>query len=268
MRAPLILLPPSEGKASGGSGPAFTDGSISFPGLDADRRRVAAALAEAMDDDALAAKLLGVKGAALDAARRANREVLTAPTRRAILRYTGVLYDALDYPSLPGTLKRRAAKQVVIFSGLWGATRAADPIPDYKLKMGGSLPGIGKLNSFWKPSLTAALAPLVEGQAVWDLLPNEHVAAWNPDPSSMRTRISVKFIDEATDPATGERKRTVVNHWNKLLKGALVRHVLETQLSDHEGLTRFVHPLGYAYEPSLTTESKGVVQVSLLAQRD
>lgn len=268
MTAPLILLPPSEGKATGGKGPAFHDGSISFPELDANRRRVTEALIALMDDDAAAAKLLGVKGAALEAAREANRSVLGSPTERAILRYTGVLYDALNYPSLPATLKKRASKQVVIFSGLWGAVRAADPIPDYKLKMGGSLPGLGKMNSFWKPSLTDALAPLVDGQAVWDLLPNEHVAAWNPDPSSLRTRISVKFVDEATDPTTGERKRSVVNHWNKLLKGALVRHVLETQLSDHEGLSGFDHPLGYVYDPSLTTEAKGVIAVTLVAHRD
>ncbi|NLA34404.1 MAG: peroxide stress protein YaaA [Actinobacteria bacterium] len=268
MKKPLILLPPSEGKAVGGSGPAFTDGSISFPELDADRRRVAAALAAAMDDDALAAKLLGVKGAALESARAANRAVLSAPTQPAILRYTGVLYDAFDYPSLSPAIKKRAAQQVVIFSGLWGAVRAGDPIPHYKLKMGASLAGLGKLNTFWKPSLTAALAPLVDGQAVWDLLPNEHVAAWNPEPGSLRTRISVKFVDEATDPSTGQRKRSVVNHWNKLLKGALVRHVLETQLSDHDGLARFEHPLGYVYDPALTTEARGVTRVTLIAQRD
>lgn len=268
MSTPLILLPPSEGKAPGGSGPSVSDGSLSFPELDAERRKVAEALAAAMDDDALAAKLLGVKGATLDAAREANRRVLVSPTLPAIERYTGVLYDALDWPSLPGRLKRRGANQIVIFSGLWGAVRATDPIPDYKLKMGGSIPGIGKVNTFWRPSLTPALDPLVRGRTVWDLLPNEHSAAWNPDPASPRTRISVKFIDEATDPKTGERKRTVVNHWNKLLKGALVRHVLDTGLDDPEGLRTFDHPLGYVFDSSLTVERKGVVTVSLVAQRD
>ena len=42
--APIVLLPPSEGKADGGTGPPWTPGSISFPELDASRRKVAAAL--------------------------------------------------------------------------------------------------------------------------------------------------------------------------------------------------------------------------------
>lgn len=266
-KAPLILLPPSEGKSAGGTGPAFSEASLSFDELDPLRVRVAAALSDAMADDAKAAKLLGVKGAALEAARTANRNVMVSPTLRAVERYTGVLYDALDFATLSATAKRRAAKQIIIFSGLWGAVAAADPIPDYKLKMGASLPGVGKLATTWRQPLTDALAPVVAGRTVWDLLPNEHAAAWAPDPASMRSRISVKFIDETTDRATGETKRSVVNHWNKLLKGALVRHVLDTQLCDHRGLADFDHPLGYRYDDSLTVERKGVTQVSLIAPR-
>ena len=78
---PLILLPPSEGKAPGGSAPAWQAGSGAFPELDARRATVAKALVAAMrKPTASRSKLLGVKGVALAQATTANLEVLTSPT--------------------------------------------------------------------------------------------------------------------------------------------------------------------------------------------
>ena len=267
MTAPLILLPPSEGKATGGTGAPWAPGSGSFPELDTSRAKVAAALKRAMRSNATSVgKLLGVKGDALAAARDGNREVLTRPTMAAIERYTGVLYDALDYASLPARSRKRGDDQLVVFSGLWGLVRPTDPLPDYKLKMGASLAPYGRLATFWRPQITAALDPLVNGRTVWDLLPNEHAAAWQPDDGSFGARISVRFVDDVGDGP--ERKLTVVSHWNKLLKGALVRHILATQIDDPTGLAAFDHPLGYRYVPSLTETTGGRTNVSLVARRD
>jgi cytoplasmic iron level regulating protein YaaA (DUF328/UPF0246 family) len=213
-----------------------------------------AALVRAMAGGAAArGKLLGVKGEALAAATTANREVVTAPTLPAIERYTGVLYDALEHASLSSMAQRRAARQVRILSGLWGVVAPGDPIPDYKLKMGASLKVIGKLSTWWRPAVTEALAAELRGRAVWDLLPNEHRAAWVPDlagPGAPRVVISVRFADVVR--RDGRTELVTVAHWNKLLKGALVRHVLVTQLADVDGLAEFEHPLGYVYEPGLT----------------
>src|SRR4249920_2338944 len=133
---PLILLPPSEGKAGGGDGSPWTPGTLSID-LDTQRKTAIRALAAAMKgNEAARARLLDVKGKALAAATAANRGVAKAPTMPAIERYTGVLYDALDHRSLSAAQRRRLDASVVIFSGLWGAVMPADPIPDYKLKMG------------------------------------------------------------------------------------------------------------------------------------
>jgi cytoplasmic iron level regulating protein YaaA (DUF328/UPF0246 family) len=270
-RTPVVLLPPSEGKSSGGTRPAWHPGSTSFPELDERRQEVIAALAVAVagGPDAATAKLLGVKGVALEAAVTANLDVATGPTRPAIERYTGVLYDALDAASLPAPVRRRLRAQVVIFSGLWGLVQPGDLIPDYKLKMGATLPGPGKLATWWRPAVTEALAPLVEGRVVWDLLPNEHAAAWAPAapgsrrPGAPKAVVDVRFLDEA-DPDGGERRFTTVSHWNKLLKGALVRHVLTTQLTEPDGLAAFRHPEGYVYDPSLTVERGGRTEVAFV----
>lgn len=118
---PLILLPPSEGKAAGGTGVAWTSGTM-VVGLDAERRKVIAALATAMRaGEADRAKLLGVTGQTLADATAADRRITKSPTLPAIERYTGVLYDALDGGSLTAAQRGRLVASVVIVSGLWGA---------------------------------------------------------------------------------------------------------------------------------------------------
>jgi cytoplasmic iron level regulating protein YaaA (DUF328/UPF0246 family) len=265
-RPPLILLPPSEGKADGGSGPAWAPGTLVDPDLDDRRAKVLAAMVRTMKrSQAARAKLLGVKGDALAAATAANLEVLTAATLPAIERYTGVLYEALDAASLSASHRRRLDAQVRIFSGAWGLVGPADPIPDYKLKMGAAVAPLGKLSTWWRPSITAALAEPVADRTVWNLLPNEHAAAWalalDGSAGSPASLISVRFLDAVH--RGGRTELVTVNHWNKLLKGALVRHVLASQLADREGLVEFDHPLGYRFEPDLTVVDPDGVRVAV-----
>jgi cytoplasmic iron level regulating protein YaaA (DUF328/UPF0246 family) len=215
-------------------------------------------------------RLLGVKGDALAAATAANRAVRTGPTMPAIERYTGVLYDALDAGSLPARDKKRLAAQVVIFSGLWGASMPGDPLPDHKLKMSAALAPVGRLSTWWRAPLTDALAPLVERRVVWNLLPIEHDAAWAPPtPGSGAAGapagvLTVRFLDETTARKGTPRTFTTVNHWNKLLKGALVRHVLATGADEPDALTAFEHPEGYVYDASLTEDVGDRVVISMV----
>jgi len=265
-RPPLLFLPPSEGKAPGGRGPAWEPGSMRFAELDDRRAKAMAALARAMKrSEAGRAQLLGVKGAALAAATATDATVADGPTLPAIERYTGVLYDALDAGGLSATHRRRLAGQVVIFSGLWGLLAPRDPVPDYKLKMGARLAPMGRLSSWWRPAVTEALTPVVKDRVVWDLLPNEHGAAWAP--AAIRAGgpaliVKVRFLDEVD--REGERRLVTVSHWNKLLKGALVRHVVAHQLTDPAGLDAFAHPKGYRFEPQLTERDGDRVTVALV----
>ncbi len=263
----MILLPPSEGKATGGKGPPWESVDQSFPALADPRREVVHALVEAMGGSSEArSKLLGVKATKAEEATAVNLDVATAPTMPAIDRYTGVLYDALNYPSLPAKVRRDVDRQVVVFSGLWGVVRPTDPIPDYKLKMGASLPGLGKPARFWKPLISDAMAGAITASGtntVWDLLPNEHTAAWYPSVAGRRIR--VRFLDDVVK--NGERTLVTVSHWNKLLKGALVRHVVEHGLDDPAGLVDFDHPEGYRYEPSLTETTGTTTDIALVTRR-
>lgn len=254
---PLILLPPSEGKASGGLGPAWAPGTMAVD-LDEQRIQVMAALLRAMRGSAVArAKLLGVKGGALEAATEADRTLQSARTMRAIDRYTGVLYDALDARSLSSAHRRRLDAGVVIVSGLWGAVAPADPIPAYKLKMGASLPRLGKLSTWWRADLSARLLERARGRPVWNLLPNEHAAAWRA-PEDLN-QYTVRFLERREDGAL-----TAVSHWNKFLKGALVRLLLAAPDAGPDDLTRWEHPAGFRYEPALTERHAGITLLSFV----
>lgn len=215
----LILLPPSEGKAPGGRGAPWAAGRLALPELD-ERR----------------AELLGALGADHPAHR--------GGTRPAIDRYTGVLYRELDAPALETAARARLSRQTLILSGLWGAVGPRDPIPDYKLKMGARVDPLGKLSTWWRPHLTQALAPRAGGAIVWDLLPNEHAAAIDWDRLSPRRRVTVQFLD---------REGRTVSHWNKLLKGSIVRWLVETGASDPADLAELDHPQGYRLDLGSST---------------
>ncbi len=239
-RPPILLLPPSEGKAVGGRGGPWRPATMAHD-LDDARADVLSALAAAGDG-----------------------EVAGAPTTAAIERYTGVLYGALAYGELDRTHRRRVDVQVVIFSGLWGLVAPRDPIPTYRLKMSAAVPGLGRLATWWRARLGPVLDAHVDGRVVWDLLPGEHAAAW-PASGAPRRRIAVRFLDEV-DRGRG-RELVTVSHWNKLLKGSLVRHVVARQPEAPDGLADFEHPQGYEYRPDLTVVDGDRTVVSLVARR-
>jgi uncharacterized protein len=256
---PLILLPPSEGKALGGTGDPWAPGVMAID-LDEQRRKVIAALATAMrGEEAERAKLLGVSGRSLADASAADRQVTKSPTLPAIERYTGVLYDALDHRSLTPAERRRLAKSVVIVSGLWGAVMPADPLPAYRLKMSAALPKLGKLSTWWREPLTEALTGLARGRPIWNLLPKEHDAAWTPPDD--RGQFVVRFLDRRADGSLA-----AVSHDNKSLKGALVRFLVAHPDAAPRDLARWKHPGGYRYS-GRASERHGATTVVAMVRR-
>jgi cytoplasmic iron level regulating protein YaaA (DUF328/UPF0246 family) len=269
----VILLPPSESKKPGGRRGPWQESKMSVP-AEAQRLAVMGALALALEGtEADLSKLFGVKGDALADAARVNAAVATSPTMAAIERYTGVLYGALDAASLDPLQRRRFNRQVRIFSGLWGAVGPSDPIPNYKLKMGATLPGLSpsgttRLSRFWRPGLTEALqdSMKIDRQSVlWNLLPNDCADALGPLPP--RRQFSVRFFeaDAAFDHDPSQLR--VVNHWNKLLKGSLVRWLLNAQPTDVAALEAFDHPLGYRWMPEFD-DATGATHVAALVRME
>ena len=225
--------------------------------LDDQRVKVIKSLRSAMRANATSrGALLGVKGEALAKATLANRSVFESPKTPAIKRYTGVLYDAADLDSLDKPARVILDECVLIFSGLWGLVAPSDPIPDYKLKMGARLGSLGRLSSWWKPTLSTRLNEVADGRQVWNLLPQEHDAAWDRAGSGAGAdgtsrQISVSFLEPSKSGSL-----VAVSHWNKFLKGALVRHLLENPSITPEDLTDWDHPSGFRLDLA-RTETEG-----------
>ena len=215
-------------------------------------------------------KLLGVKGAALEQAMADNASLGEAPTLPAIERYTGVMYDAIDYRSLGDDARKAFDRSAIIMSGLFGVVRPSDMIPAYKLKMGAKLLRRGTCAAIWKPLISKSLVSEAEDRVVWDLLPNEHSAAWDPSKVPCEARFTVKFLQRGAD---GQFK--TVTHLSKLLKGALVRHLVSNSAEANKAdsalrlAAGFTHPEGYEFDPDLTTEVDRTTElVFLKIQRD
>lgn len=174
----LILLPPSETKSRPTRGTPMRVEALAFPELSGLREEVLDGLVEASGlDDAM--EVLGVP-ATLGAEVEANLTIRTRPARPAIEIYTGVLYDALDWPtmSLPG--RRRAARRLVISSAVYGAVRAGDRIAPYRTSICASLPGVGKLDRRWRAALDPVLTPAAGPGLIVDCRSGPYAATWRP----------------------------------------------------------------------------------------
>jgi cytoplasmic iron level regulating protein YaaA (DUF328/UPF0246 family) len=180
-------------------------------------------------------KLLGARGALLDHAREANVSLLGARTMPAGERYTGVVWEALALATAAEPVRRRAASSIAVVSALHGVVGVADPIPDYRLKIGASLAPLGKLSTWWRGPVTAALAQWTAGRFVVDLLANDQRAAWEPPPRARGVR--VQFADRGSTRAGG-----VVGHDAKAAKGRLARHLLESEGDPLDALHEWTDP--------------------------
>ncbi len=238
----LIVLPPSEGKAPGGRKPWVPE-SGRYGAFGPARREVASALSVAMAGGPDARrKLLGVGGPLLERAAIANAALVGAPTLPAHERYRGVVHDHLDVASLPPVERRRAYASVIILSALLGAVALTDPVPDYKLKMGATLPGLGPVSRFWGPVLAAGLDGTGRRGETLDLLPDEHAAAWQP----RGPRVTHVRFDQ---PGPAGTRRKAAGHAAKAVKGMLARYVILTPGALRDALPGFTWE-GWTFDPA------------------
>ena len=199
----LVVLPPSETKATGGSHPAVDFSSLSFGSLNSIRERIAADLVALSANREAAMETLKL-GPRLADEVTANAALLESSTMPALERYTGVLYDALSPSDLPETGRARLA----IGSALFGVIGGDDLIPRYRLSAGMKLDG-KTLRAWWGSAVTDALA---DCGFVIDMRSGAYQNL-GPVPGALTIRV------EQAD--TGK----VVSHFNKHYKGLLAREL-------------------------------------------
>lgn len=266
----LLLLPPSEGKATPKpTNKVYKDCLAnkrynSFPILNEHRLELIKALQDLINRQGGWEEIFEVKGVALEAAIRDNRNILEAPTLPARELYNGVLYTALNYPTLTKEQKELYNAQTLIFSGLYGLLRPTDRIARYKLKASADMGGlVGKLSHFWRSRIAEVLRTETRGKVIWNLLPEQHqrIAELPGDISAVH---EIKFVKRVVRSGVAEWK--TISHHSKNLKGAFVRYLLEKDPTKPKDLRDFTHPDGYQYEPSLSVESRSASQLVFAAE--
>ncbi|MHB1171336.1 MAG: YaaA family protein [Lacisediminihabitans sp.] len=212
----LILLPPSETKRGGGAdGTALDLSRLSFPELTKPRRTVLAATRSlARNASAMATALRLGPTQHFELIR--NRELGRSPLLPALERYTGVLYDALDAPSLSDAARAFAESHVVIHSALFGLLGASDPIPAYRLSHDSRLPGL-PLKRVWREPISSLLGDRHE--LILDLR-SEAYAELGPAGGGA----NAFYLRVVSVGPNGQRR--ALNHFNKKGKGEFVRALL------------------------------------------
>ncbi len=181
----LILLPPSEGKNEGAHEQVLSLAKLSFSKYLTDSR------------------VRAVTESKLKAAK--------AKTSAAIDIYSGVLYQSLDYSSLSARARKRADKEIVIISALFGALRPQDQILTYKMKIKSSL---------WKVAVSQALESL-NSDLIIDCRSSTYAGVWTPDPSKT---VAVRVFQ------VKKGKRSVITHMSKKYRGEFTQILLKSKM--------------------------------------
>ena len=135
-----------------------------------------------------------------------KEEIKSRKAKKAILRYSGVAFEYLDYQTLPEDAKEYLNENLIIFSNLFGILKPTDLIPFYTLKQGAK-PGFD-IYKFYAPHI----------QKVLDEYDDEYIdlrAKFYEKMFKPKNSISFKFI----------KNNKVVSHFAKAYRGTLTRHI-------------------------------------------
>ncbi len=204
----LVLIPPSEGKSQGGDQKPLEN-------IKSETGKVVE-LIQKQDD---VEKLYGVKGKNAQDAHALNANLLKSQTFPAIKRYTGVVYNAIEYDTLSKKAQTFFHVHFRIVSAMFGLVKPNECIPEYKIKLSKL-----KLDSYWRPILSKKLQHFY----VIDLLAEEQRKAVYYE-HGIRINFQIKkngFLKPA-------------GHFGKHIKGRFIRFMCENQYLKASDLATF-----------------------------
>ena len=210
-----ILLAPAETKKVGGDSAPYCQDNFYFKDIFNSRDEVVQNYVKFIENSTLdeLSKWFGLKN--LKECEKYSSSILEKPTMKAIQRYTGVAFDALDYDGLSPNEKNYCDENVVLFSNLFGVLKASDLIPDYKYKQGAVLDSIDVIKHY-KDNIKDSLDNYL-GEEVIDLRAGFYEKFYKPTVPT----IIYKFLKDGK----------VVSHWAKHYRGLIVKELAKANIT-------------------------------------
>ena len=212
-----ILLAPSETKKEGGEGTFNLESLFLSQELTPARAELFNEYNKIVtsDNSEQLSKMFGLKKET-DLLKYA-KDISSAPTLKAILRYTGVAFDHLDYEGLEPKAQEYIDNNVILFSNLFGAIKANDQIPLYRLKQGEN---VGKFNpaNIYKTTLIEPLDSYLENEDILDIRAGFYDKFYKPK----KKYTTLKFL----------KGGKVVSHWAKAYRGIVLKQIAQNQIEN------------------------------------
>ena len=139
-----------------------------------------------------------------------EKKVETSQPTPAMSVYSGVLYQALDWPSLTPAAKRRGEAALAIISAQYGVVRTHQRIESYKAKIN---------NKAMAETVAAALDP-IKTSLIVDCRSSTYKTVWK-SPVDITVEIRVSTVVDGV--------RTVITHMSKKTRGEITRWLLQSR---------------------------------------
>jgi len=215
-----ILLAPAETKKDGGKSPSYRNDNFYFKSFQDIRNKIVNEYEDLLKNSSIdeLSSWFGLKN--LKECEKYSKSILEKPTIKAIQRYTGVAFDALNYENLSLSEKKYCDEKVVLFSNLFGPLKASDLIPDYKYKQGSNIPAIDTIK-LYKENIKSTLDSYLEDEIV-DLRAGFYDKFYKPTAPT----ITYKFLKDGK----------VVSHWAKHYRGQIVKELSQNNIMNFKDL--------------------------------
>lgn len=170
-------------------------------------------------------------------------------TRQAVYLFNGDVYDGLDAYTLPDEKHEQLQNTLRILSGMYGLLKPLDLMQPYRLEMGTKLPVDEHKNlyGFWKPKIAEALnQELAEDELFLNLASNEYFKAID------KKTLKVPIVSPVfKDFKNGKLK--VISFYAKKARGAMVRYIVDHNITDLSGIKAFDY-MDYNFSEQYTEE--------------
>jgi len=217
-----ILLAPAETKREGGDFSPYKKENFAFDEIFQVKDLIVRNYTDFIANNSIEklSHWFGLKN--LKECQKYSDDMLIKPTMKAILRYTGVAFDALDYENLDIKTQKYCDENIILFSNLFGPISASDLIPDYKFKQGAVLDSIDVVKEY-KVNTKEFLDSYL-GDEVVDLRAGFYDKFYKMKAST--NVVTYKFLKEGK----------VVSHWAKHYRGLVVKEIANNNIRNFEQL--------------------------------